>query len=193
MARAGLNRSRVVAQAAVLADDIGLERLTLASVAKHLGVRLPSLYNHIEGLEGLRRELSMLALRELAGELSAAAVGKAGRDALRATADAYRAYAVRFPGRYTATVAAPAPADIDHNDAAAAVLQVVVSVLHGYGLAGDPAIHAVRELRASLHGWADLETSGAFGMPQDLDVSYERLIDHLHVSLTHYAHEPATQ
>ena len=193
MARAGLNRGRVVAQAAVLADDIGLERITLASVAKHLGVRLPSLYNHVEGLEGLRRELSMLALRELAGQLGAAAVGKAGKDALRATADAYRAYALRFPGRYAATVTAPAPADDDHNEAAAAVLQVVVSVLHGYGLAGDPVIHAVRELRASLHGWADLEKRGAFGMPHDVDVSYQRLIDHLHVSLTQYADEPAPQ
>jgi len=193
MPRAGLNRAQVVARAAALADDIGLERLTLASVAKDLGVRLPSLYNHIEGLEALHRELSMLALRELAGRLGAAAVGRAGKDALDATADAYRAYALRFPGRYTATVKAPAPDDDDHNDAAKAVLHVVMSVLHGYGLAGDQAIHAVRELRASLHGWADLEKTGAFGMPQDVDVSYQRLIDHLHVSLTQYAAEPVTR
>lgn len=193
MPRAGLSRAQVVACAADLADDIGLERLTLASVAKQLGVRLPSLYNHIGGLEALHRELSMLALHELAGRLGAAAVGRAGKDALRATADAYRAYALSFPGRYTATVKAPAPGDDEHNAAAAAVLQVVVSMLHGYGLAGDPAIHAVRELRATLHGWADLEKSGAFGMPQDVDASYKRLIDHLHVSLLQYADEPATR
>lgn len=191
MPRAGLSRAQVVAQAAVLADDIGLERLTLASVAKHLGVRLPSLYNHIEGLAALHRELSIHALRELAGQLGTAAVGRAGKDALHATADAYRAYALSCPCRYAATVKAPAPADDAHNDAAAAVLQVVVSVLHGYGLSSDAAIHAVREMRASLHGWADLEKSGAFGMPQDVDVSYRRLINHLHVSLMQYA-ESAT-
>ena len=42
MPRMGLNRQRVVAQAAAVADEAGLDRLTLSAVAKRLGVSLPA-------------------------------------------------------------------------------------------------------------------------------------------------------
>ncbi len=42
----------------------------------------------------------------------------------------------------------------------------------GYGLTGDDAIHAIRGLRALMHGFVSLEAAGGFAMPQDLDESY---------------------
>ena len=107
MPRVGLSRPVVVAEAARLADETGWSHLTVAALAKRFGVKLPSLYKHIDSLEGLRREVGALALRELGGELQAAAVGRSGSDALRAMASAYRAYARAHPGRYAATLAAP--------------------------------------------------------------------------------------
>ena len=65
MPRAGLNRRAVVAAAAVLADEVGWEQLTLAGLAGRLGVRLPSLYKHIDSLDGLRRDVAVLAVGEL--------------------------------------------------------------------------------------------------------------------------------
>ena len=44
----------------------GIDAVTLASVAAALGVRSPSLYNHIAGLDGLRRELALHASALLA-------------------------------------------------------------------------------------------------------------------------------
>ena len=46
----------------------------------------------------------------------------------------------------------------------------------GYGLDGDDAIHAVRVIRAALHGFVTLETGAGFGIPLDLDESYARLV-----------------
>ena len=61
MPRRGLDRAAVVEAAAALADEVGLDGLTLAGVAERLGVRSPSLFNHLpNGLEGLRRELALL-------------------------------------------------------------------------------------------------------------------------------------
>src|SRR5215472_13481724 len=57
--RAGLDTATVVRAAAELADASGLDSLTLAGLAEHLGVRVPSLYNHVEGLPGLRRSLAL--------------------------------------------------------------------------------------------------------------------------------------
>jgi len=176
MPRAGLSTAAVVAAAAEIADAEGLDRLTLARVAAAAGVRTPSLYNHVESLDDVRRRVALLALRDLADALRDAAVGRAGDDALAAMADAYRAYARRHPGRYAATQRAPAEGDEAMRAAAAGAVDVVLAILRGYGLEGDDAIHAARTVRSALHGFVTLEAGGGFGIPVDLDESYERMV-----------------
>lgn len=179
MPRAGLSRAVVSEAAAMLADEVGWDRLTLAALADRLGVRLPSLYKHVDGLDGLRRDVAVLALRELAERMAAAALGRAGGEALRGVAAAYRDYALTHPGRYPATLRAPAPEDSEHAAAAEAVLTVVRAVLSGYRLSGPDAIDAIRALRAGLHGFVSLEVGGGFGLPQDVGRSFDRLVDGL--------------
>jgi len=176
MPRAGLSTAAVVAAAAEIADAEGLDRLTLARVAAAAGVRTPSLYNHVESLDDVRRRVALLALRDLADALRDAAVGRAGDDALTAMADAYRAYARRHPGRYAATQRAPAEGDEEMRAAAKGAVDVVLAILRGYGLEGDDAIHAARAVRSALHGFVALETGGGFGIPVDLDESYARMV-----------------
>ena len=177
MARAGLDTDAVVAAAAQLADADGLEAVTLARLAAILGVRSPSLYAHVDGLADLTRRLAVRGARELAARLQTAVAGRSRSDALRAMADAYRAYARAHPGTYGALQRAPARADAEAAGAAAGVLEVVLAVLRGYGLEGDDAIHAARIIRAALHGFVALETGGGFGIPLDPDDSYARLVD----------------
>jgi AcrR family transcriptional regulator len=172
-----LDRAAVVAAAARLADRDGLEAVTLASLAADLGVRPPSLYNHVAGQDGLRRALALHGLQELTARLGRSAVGKSGDAALLAFAHAYRAYAGEHPGVYSATLRAPDPADADLNAAADGVLEIIVAVLSGFGLDGDDALHAVRGLRSVIHGFVTLEALGGFGLPLDRDESFARLLE----------------
>ncbi len=183
MARAGLTPQLVVAEAALIADEVGLDQLTLAAVAKRLGVAVPSLYKHIGGLDDLHRQLATLATAELGAAITTAAVGKAGGDALRAIADAYRDYARRHPGRYPATLRAPDPTDAAHIAAAESILTVVFAVLAGYDVTGPDAVDATRGIRSTLHGFVALEALGGFGMPQDVDRSFARMINALDAAL----------
>src|SRR5437762_5111966 len=176
MPRAGLDTARVVGAAAVLADAEGLDAVTLARVAAGLGVRAPSLYNHVDGRGGLLRALALRGVRELTAALRDAAVGRSGADALGATARAYRAYARAHPGLYAASVAAPAPDDAEHMAAARETVELVYAVLRGWALEGDDAVHAARAFRSAVHGFVLLEAAGGFGIPVDLDDSFERLV-----------------
>ena len=176
MPRRGLDAGRVVDAAAAIADEGGLEAVTLAAVAQALGVRSPSLYNHVAGRDGLLRAIALRALRELAAALREASVGRSGPDALAAAARAYRAYAHAHPGRYAATLRAPAPGDAEHAAAGAEVLDVVLAVLRAWEKRGDAAVHAVRTVRSALHGFVALEAAGGFGLPVDLEASFERLV-----------------
>ncbi len=176
MPRAGLTREKVIAEAAAVVDDLGWERLTLAAVAERTGVRLPSLYKHVESLDALRQGVAALATRELADALTTAAVGRSGSQALFAIADAYRDYGRAHPGRYTATIRAPEAEDAEHVAAAEAALTVIFAVLAGYGVTGDDAVDVTRALRAALHGFVTLELAGGFGLPHDLDHSFGRML-----------------
>jgi AcrR family transcriptional regulator len=169
MPRAGLDRDAVVSAAAALADADGLQALTLARLAEGLGVRPPSLYAHVDGLDDIRARLADRGARELAATVRAAAIGRARGDALAAVADAYRVYAREHPGTYAALQVAT-------TDAGTEIVEVVAAVLRGYGLDGDDAIHGVRIVRAALHGFALLENGGAFGIPLDLDETFARLV-----------------
>lgn len=61
------------------------------------------------------------------------------------------------------------------------------AALTGYGLTGDDAIDAVRAVRAALHGFIALEAAGGFGLPREIDRSFERLVTALIRSLEGWA------
>jgi AcrR family transcriptional regulator len=174
--RMGLDAGRVVDAAATIADNDGLGAVTLARLAADLGVRAPSLYNHVAGRDALLRAIALSAVRELTVVLRDAAVGRSGADALVATSRAYRAYAREHPGRYAASVAAPAPGDEEHLAAAGETVDVILAVLRGWGLQGDDAVHAARAWRSAIHGFVALEAAGGFGVPLDVDASFDRMV-----------------
>jgi AcrR family transcriptional regulator len=174
--RAGLSPAAVVDAALGLADEQGAAAVTLAAVAARAGVATPSLYKHVGGLADLQRLIALRVLGELTAELRRAATGRAGDDAVREVMLAYRRYAVGHPGRYGLIPQVPSWDDPAVEAQGAELVQVVLDVLRGYELGGDAAIHATRCLRASLHGFASLETAGGFGLPQRLDESFGTLI-----------------
>ena len=175
--RAGLDQATVVEAAARLVDEEGIEQLTLGRLAERLGVRTPSLYNHVAGLPGLKHDLTLYCLHDLLDRLLRATVGKSRAEAIVALADAYRAYARETPGRYALTLQAPAPADQEAQAIAQELVDVVRAVLAPYNLGEEEAIHAIRSLRSMVHGFISLEVAGGFGMPVDLDASFRWLIN----------------
>jgi AcrR family transcriptional regulator len=175
VSRRGLDRETVVATAARMADESGGD-VTFAALAAHFKVRPPSLYNHVAGQEGLRRELALFGIRELGERITQAAVGRSGADAVTEIAHAYRRFALDRPGLYAASLRAPAPDDTELTAASDAIVNVLVRIMAAWDLHRDDAIHAIRGLRALMHGFASLETAGGFGIPLDLDESYDRAV-----------------
>jgi AcrR family transcriptional regulator len=174
--RAGLSTDRVVAEAMELADEVGLDRLTLAALAVRLGVRQPSLYKHVASLDALLRLISMRGKTELANVLGRAAIGRARDDALVAMAHAWRSWALAHPGRYQAAERGAALGDAEHEEVSRRTVEVLAAVMDGYGLHGEDAIDAIRAYRAALHGFVTLEANGGFAFPASIDRSFDRLV-----------------
>ena len=176
-ARARLTRQSVIAAAAEIADREGLAALTLARLAARLGIKPPSLFNHVAGIPALRRELRTLALKELAEALGAAAIGKSRGGAVHALADAYRGFVRRHPGIYSLTLSASADGAQTSEVVAERIVAICGSVLGGYSLGKRETIHAIRAMRSLVHGFATLEAAEGFGMPVAIDASFTWMVD----------------
>lgn len=180
MPKLGLDRSSVIHAAARLVNAEGSGALTINRLARELGVQPPSLYNHIESLAGLWRELALLSTAALGERITKASVGKSGAAGIRSLAYAYRAYIQESPELYQANLRASGNLESPDPRLQAAeeqVVQVVLAMIESFGLSGDEAIHAVRALRSVVHGFATLEAAGGFGLPLSRDESFDRLIE----------------
>ena len=176
MPRAGLDKDAVIDAASAIADKDGFEAVTLARLAAVLGVRPPSLYKHVEGINGVRRALALRGLEEANARIQRATIGKARDEALHALAHAYWQFARERPGLYAASLRAAKPGEKDVAAAGEALLGTVLLVLAGYGIKGNDGLHAVRGFRAIIHGFVSLDAAGGFRLKLDLEESFDRLL-----------------
>ena len=184
MPRAAVDAGAIVAEAAQLADSEGLDAVSLKRLAGSLGVRPPSLYAHVGGIDDVLQRLGRQGMGELATALSRAVEGRSGFDALQALAASYRGFALEHPGVYAAAQRSQSLAHDPETQAAGdAVIRVALAVLRQYQLEGDDAIHATRLIRVALHGFVTLESGGGFAMSQSVDETFERLVALLDLGL----------
>ena len=179
MPRAGLTPERIIRQAAAVADETGLDRLTLAAVAQRCGVSLPGLYKHVSGLEEVRRGIALLAVRELADVRARAAAGVSGTDALRAISAAYRVLRAGSPGPLRGQRAG---ARARRRGAYQGRDPGIRGDQRGPGglPAGRPRPHPRRaHVAGRRHGMATLQTAGGFGLPESVEVTFGHLVDAL--------------
>lgn len=188
--RAGLTTEAVVDLALAIVDEAGPGALTLAKIAERAGVAAPSLYKHVGGLADLRRLIDLRVVREMTEALRTAATGRSGPEAVAALADTYRAYLRRHPHRTDALATDPERGDAELAKATHEVAKVAFAVLRPFGFDDEQAVHATRCIRAAVHGFAGLEASGGFGLPESVDRSFAVLKTMLVDGITNYAKTP---
>ncbi|MCM3019218.1 AcrR family transcriptional regulator [Priestia megaterium] len=185
--RQGLDFKKVIQTGENLANREGFYAVTIASLAKELNVRPPSLYNHIKGLEELRKELALSGLQQLYHLLKSAVEHASAEDAVYQLSKAYVSFVRKSPGIYEATATvAPRIKDEEVQKASDNIVFLVLDVLKPYQLPENEALHAVRSLRSILHGFSSLEHKGGFGMSLSTDETLDFLIRTFALGLHRY-------
>ncbi|WP_330277682.1 TetR family transcriptional regulator [Lentzea sp. NBC_00516] len=147
-----LSRESIVAATLQVIDVEGVAAVGMRSVARALGVDAKSLYNHVDGKDGL---LDAVAEHLLGGLVLPEPTGDARRD-LHAIADAFRSRALAHPGaaplvltRQLSSLEGLAPVD------------AVLAVLLAAGASAQESVHLLRMLLATLIGTLLREVSAA--------------------------------
>jgi AcrR family transcriptional regulator len=178
MARHSITRALVVEVAARHVNSHGYAALALAPIATTLGIKLPSLYNHVDGLDGLRAALAGYGAQALSVRCRDAAVGRGGADALWAIADAMRSYIILNPGTYAASLAPQTAPNLELAQANHELTELLERILIPYELNCAERTNVLRGFRSLVHGFATLETADAFGLPIDMNSSFQTIMQH---------------
>src|SRR5262245_29359718 len=159
---ARLSRDGIVHAALTFLDREGWDALTINALATQLGTKGPSLYNHVDSLEDLRRTVRMRVVGDIIEMLNTVGEGRTRDDAVTVMASAYRSYAHHHPGRYSAFTRMPLGGDDPEFTAATrAAAAPVIAVLASYGLDGEDAFYVALEFWSAMHGFVLLEMTGA--------------------------------
>jgi AcrR family transcriptional regulator len=157
-----LSRDSIVNAALTFLDREGWDALTINALAIQLGTKGPSLYNHVQSLDDLRRTVRMRVVGDIIDMLNTVGEGRTRDDAVMVMASAYRSYAHHHPGRYSAFTRMPLGGDDpEFTEATRATAAPVISVLASYGLDGENAFYAALEFWSAMHGFVLLEMTGA--------------------------------
>jgi AcrR family transcriptional regulator len=156
-----LSREIIVNAALTFLDREGWEALTINALATQLGTKGPSLYNHVDSLEDLRRTVRIRVIDDIIMMLTRVGEGRARDDAVLVMASAYRSYAHHHPGRYSAFTHMPLGGDDpEYTAATRGAATPVIAVLSSYGLDLEQAFYAALEFWSALHGFVLLEMTG---------------------------------
>ncbi len=159
---ARLSREIIVNAALTFLDREGWDALTINALATQLGTKGPSLYNHVDSLEDLRRTVRIRVIDDIIGMLNRVGEGRARDDAVLVMSSAYRSYAHHHPGRYSAFTRMPLGGgdDPEYTAATRAAAAPVIAVLSSYGLDLEQAFYAALEFWSAMHGFVLLEMTG---------------------------------
>jgi AcrR family transcriptional regulator len=156
--RPALSRDRVLAAAVALADEIGIDALSMRRLGESLGVEAMSLYNHVAGKEALLDGMIDAVFAEI--DLPTADAG--WRAAMRQRAISVRAVLRRH--RWAIGLmesrTSPGPATLRHHDA-------VLGCLRRGGFSVELTAHAYSLLDSYIYGFALQEAGLPFGTGEE--------------------------
>jgi len=185
----GLTSEIIVAEAVKCIEENGQPVVSLHEIARRLGIKTPSLYNHIKNTKGLHYEICQYAIDKFVSNQLSATKDKMKDEAIKAFAEAYHSFAIANKGLYRLIMSIPSEDDDRAKDMAVPLLHTVVSILSDYNLTEETIAHWQRVFRAILHGFISEEELGYFyfyntiDLKKSRDIAVQCFLDGLHAEM----------
>ena len=160
-------KEAVIKATSDLADEKGLNNVSLKAVAQKLNIRTPSLYNHIESLDNLLLEVAHNGMRE----------------AIKLVSIEYLNYMIEHPGVYETIQWAvwhgtEETATIFNN-----YLSLLTTLIQSCSLNKDKTLEILNMLTGIIHGYTTLQLGNAFSASDKVRFELAEAIDTLLVGI----------
>jgi AcrR family transcriptional regulator len=166
--RAPLNRERVLHAAVALADERGIDALTMRALGEELGVEAMSLYYYVANKDELLDGIVDLAYYS---EIELPSPGTGWKTAMRQVATSAHEALSRHRWAITLieTRTRPGPANLRHHDS-------VIRIFREAGFSIKHAIHGFSVLDSYISGFALQELTMPFDTPGELAEAAESIL-----------------
>lgn len=217
MARTGLPYELIMSTALRLVEEKGFDKFSMHDLAKALGIKTPSLYNHFSGIKQLQKELALQIEQDLYQQSTQAMKDKSPDDMIRALAHTQLKYAKQHPHLYQVILALPT---IEKNDlinnatsksdtlnsssvksvenalslenAAWHSVEPIRIALNQYQLSEADSLHLNRMFRSMIHGYISLAAAGYLAHQKySTQESFDTTVEYF-ISLVHLQEKEAT-
>ncbi len=159
----GLSFAAITDAAFQMAEEQGYGNYSVRDLAVRLDVKAASLYNHINSMEDVNREVGKLASRMLNQALTHSIEGKNRDEALMALAYAYREFVQQRPELYRSILGLPSLSDSEElKNVAKESFQAIRTVMEQYQIPRQTSVHFARCFRSALHGFIILQMDGYY-------------------------------
>ena len=163
------DRKTIINTARALIEREGIEHLSLAKLAKEVGIKAPSLYNHIDSKNSLLHAVIEETYLQLftAYDKALESSGSSPEEKLLTILDAHYRFAHANPRSYILAYTAADADQLNNPDMLlqkAIQIQVIIKEIAGEG----NSLTALRGLLALVHGFVMLELNGQLRRGGDL-------------------------
>lgn len=174
MNRGKINKEIIIEEAVKLLEEKGVNNFSLRSVAKSLGVKASSLYNHINNMEDLIYGVCNYSLELLNNEEIEAINGREKEEAIYALSLTYRKFAKEHKELYKVIMKIFTYNNQRIDEIGGKITIPFMKVLDLYNLENDEKAHWQRILRSILHGFVSQEEAGYFShYPIDEETTFK--------------------
>lgn len=186
MPRIGLTREKVIEQAAALANEKGLNAVTITTLSEYLGIKKPSLYNHVKSQEDIYHGIMIYGWTQGAETIAERIDKTDANEALRAYAREFYKYAIENPGIFEAMLWYNKYESEELLQATEKVYRFFFAQTDKLHIDKTTANHLLRTYRAFLEGFSLLVIHNSFGNPISIEESFEMSLDVLIKGMEQY-------
>lgn len=173
MPKNNISEELIIETSAHIANEIGLDNLSLKIVAEELNIKPPSLYNHISGLDNIKEKLMIYGWKQIENKMIDSAVGVAGYEALKNMCYAFYDYATNNKGVFAAMLWYNKYETQENNNSTVRLFELLFKVMKALDISEDNINHSIRTLRGFLEGFSLLVNNNAFGNPISIKESFD--------------------
>lgn len=177
MPRIGLTHEKVIEEAANLANKKGLSYVTISSLAEFLGVKKPSLYNHIKSQEDIYEGIMIYGWKNGVQPIAENLHENNPQKALKKYARAFYKYALDNPGIFEAMLWYNKYKSPELIEASEKIYDFFFAQTDKMNIDRESANHLLRTFRAFLEGFLLLVIHNSFGNPISIEESFELSLD----------------
>lgn len=180
-----LGRKDVIAAGVASIVEEGPEALNVNRVAQRLGIRTPSLYNHVEGADDLRRAVVLETMERAAKEIVLEQEDETDPMCfICALAHGLRKFAHENANLYLFLMAAPLSWDADpYAPHWSRTQERFAESVRRFELPPSESLHATRYVLSAIQGFIRLELRGSYAREGMADESFDWMLQQISASL----------